>query len=169
MAVEEHRKRAPASASFAVITVSDTRTQATDTGGEAAREGLESAGHRVVRRAIVPDEGRAISGALREALADPSVEAVILTGGTGIAPRDRTIEAVSAILEKRLDGFGEIFRALSFEEIGAAAILSRALAGTAWGKAIFALPGSPKGVSLAVKRLIAPEIGHILGELRRAP
>ncbi|HET6203484.1 MAG TPA: MogA/MoaB family molybdenum cofactor biosynthesis protein [Planctomycetota bacterium] len=152
-----------------MITVSDTRTEADDAGGETARRELEAGGHWVVRRGIVRDDLHEIARAVQDSLDDPSVEAILLTGGTGVAPRDRTIEAVEPLLEKRLEGFGEIFRALSFLEIGSAAILSRALAGTARGRVLFALPGSPAAVALAVSRLISPEAGHILGELRRAP
>jgi molybdopterin adenylyltransferase len=169
MSAEEHRNRSPATVAFAVITVSDTRTASDDSGGETARKGLEAAGHRVVRREIVRDEPEEIARVTAEALEEPAVEAIVLTGGTGIGPRDRTVEAIDPLLEKRLDGFGEIFRALSFKEIGPAAMLSRAFAGTARGKVLFALPGSPKGVALAIASLIAPEAGHLLGELRRAP
>jgi molybdenum cofactor biosynthesis protein B len=167
-AVEEHRHHAPRRVRCAVITVSDTRTEATDEGGRTVREELERAGHEVARRAIVPDEPGAIRAALDAALAsDAGIDAVILTGGTGIAPRDVTYEVVSAVIEKRLDGFGELFRRLSFDEVGPAAMLSRAVAGVARGRVVAALPGSPAACKLAVERLLAPELGHMVGLLRR--
>ena len=128
---------------------------------------LTGAGHKVVGYTIVQEEPERIREAFREQIEHAGVDAVISTGGTGIAARDLTHEVVAELLEKRLDGFGELFRALSYEEIGSAAMLSRAVAGTAGGTAIFSLPGSPAGVRLAMKRLVLPEIGHVVGELRR--
>src|SRR5690606_34653759 len=130
LAVEEHRQRAARRVVHAVvITVSDTRGPGIDAGGDLIQQMLEAAGHRVLARRFVPDEVEAIRGALREALAMPEVDAVLLTGGTGIAPRDRTPEAVRPLLDRELPGFGEVFRMLSYQEVGAAAVLSRALAG----------------------------------------
>jgi len=162
-----HRRSAPGRIPTAVITVSDTRRGAGDTGGALVQELLEGAGHPCAGRVSVPDEPGEITAALRAALARPEVRAVILTGGTGIAPRDRTPEAVEPLLERLLPGFGELFRMLSYQEIGAAALLSRALAGLAAGKPVFALPGSPAAVRLALERLILPELGHLAGEARK--
>ena len=150
-----------------VLTVSDTRTAATDASGDAAAAILAAAGHAVVRRGIVPDDPARVREAVLAWLADPECDAVITHGGTGIASRDRTCEAVSELLDQRLDGFGELFRMLSWSEVGSAAMLSRAVAGIARGKPLFAVPGSPAAVRLAVERLIAPELSHLLAELRR--
>jgi molybdenum cofactor biosynthesis protein B len=150
-----------------VLTVSDTRTPDTDTGGAAIRELLKTGGHSVSGYDIVRDEPRDVAARVAGRLADAGTQVIITTGGTGITSRDGTYEAVHAMLEKRLDGFGELFRMLSFEEIGAAAMMSRATAGTARGKAIFVLPGSPAAVRLAMTRLILPELGHVVQQLRR--
>jgi molybdenum cofactor biosynthesis protein B len=160
--VAEHRAHGR-SARCRVITVSDTRTLETDRSGARAAELLIAAGHAVAGRRIVPDERAAIGRAVQEAIDDPAVDAVILSGGTGLAPRDVTYETVRDLLAKPIDGFGELFRMLSFEEIGAAAMLSRAVGGVTARTAIFALPGSSKAVELGVTRLIAPELGHLLG------
>jgi molybdenum cofactor biosynthesis protein B len=154
-------------ASVAVLTVSDTRTPEDDRSGSVARTLLERAGHRLFDYRILPDEPDRIASCVREWLADARCEAVVVNGGTGIAARDRTYEAVSGLLEQRLEGFGEIFRALSFAEVGSAAMLSRAVGGVARGKPVFSVPGSPAAVELALARLILPELGHLLAELRR--
>ncbi|HXZ84617.1 MAG TPA: molybdenum cofactor biosynthesis protein B [Myxococcota bacterium] len=163
-----HRGYAPASVGCAVLTVSDSRTTADDSSGQALRAQLEAAGHRVVEHAIVPDEREAIQFAVLRALARGDVDAVIATGGTGVSPRDVTPEAIAPLVEKELAGFGELFRMLSFQEIGPAALLSRALAGTTAGKAVFVLPGSSGAVKLGMERLIVPELAHLIGQLRRA-
>jgi molybdenum cofactor biosynthesis protein B len=150
-----------------VLTVSDTRTPDTDTGGAAIRELLESAGHQVSGHDIVRDEPDDVATRVAERLGDKRTQVIITTGGTGISSRDGTYEAVQALLEKHLDGFGELFRMLSFQEIGSAAMMSRATAGTANGKAVFVLPGSPGAVRLAMTRLILPELGHVVQQLRR--
>jgi molybdenum cofactor biosynthesis protein B len=160
--VEQHRADAPTGIVCAVITVSDTRTLATDRGGDAAVAALEGWGHAVSLRRLVPDIPAAIQHALRDALAAREVDAVVLTGGTGLGPRDVTPEVVERALDKRLSGFGELFRRLSEDEIGAAAMLSRATAGLAHGKPVFCLPGSPKAVALACRRLVGPELAHLL-------
>jgi molybdenum cofactor biosynthesis protein B len=147
-----------------VITVSDTRTLETDTGGARIAERLAEAGHPVVSREIVADDPDAIAGALRNALSRDEIAAVILTGGTGVAPRDVTPEAVAPLLERVIPGFGELFRMLSFGDIGSAALLSRALAGIASGRVVFVLPGSRGAVELAMEKLILPEIGHLAAE-----
>jgi len=163
----EHKAFAPASVACYVLTVSDSRTPDTDTGGRAIRELLQSAGHVVAGHEIVKDEPAQVTAKVREQLADGRTQVIITTGGTGITSRDGTFEAVDKLLEKRLEGFGELFRMLSFEEIGAAAMMSRATAGTASRKAIFVLPGSPNAVRLAMTRLIIPELGHVVQQLSR--
>lgn len=161
----KHRRAGPASVGCAILTVSDTRRPATDRSGAWLRAHLARAGHAVVATAIVPDEPRAVRARLRSFARDRTIRAILITGGTGIAPRDRTYEAVAGLLEKRLDGFGELFRALSYREIGAAAMLSRAVAGIWRGRLLFVMPGSPAAVRLAARRLIVPELGHAAGLL----
>ena len=159
-----HRKQAPARVPTAVITVSDTRTPETDTGGDRVVECLEGAGHPVVCREIVADEPSQIQALLARVLEQADLGAVILTGGTGVAPRDQTPEAVEPLLDRVVPGFGELFRMLSYEEIGAAALLSRAVAGLVGGRVVFVIPGSRGAVRLAMEKLILPEIGHLAGE-----
>ena len=159
-----HRRSAVAEVPTAVITVSDTRTPETDTGGDRVAELLAAEGHPVVSREIVSDEAAKIAGALRAHLARDDVRAVILTGGTGVAPRDVTPEAVEPLLDRIVPGFGELFRALSYADVGSAALLSRALAGLASGRVVFVLPGSRGAVKLAMEKLVLPEIGHLAGE-----
>jgi molybdopterin adenylyltransferase len=163
----EHKAHAPASVACYVLTVSDSRTPDTDTGGRAIRDLLSDAGHVVSGHAIVKDEPQQVAAIVREQLRDSNTQVIITTGGTGITSRDGTFEAIDQLLEKRLDGFGELFRMLSFEEIGASAMMSRAIAGTASRKAIFVLPGSPNAVRLAMTRLILPELGHVVQQLNR--
>jgi molybdenum cofactor biosynthesis protein B len=163
----EHKAHAPASVGCFVLTVSDTRTPETDTSGRAIRSLLEHAGHTVTAHAIVNDEPAQVTSAVRAQLADDRTHVIITTGGTGVSSRDGTFEAVNALFEKRLDGFGEIFRMLSFQEIGSAAMMSRATAGTVARKAIFVLPGSENAVRLAMTRLIVPELGHVVQQLSK--
>jgi molybdenum cofactor biosynthesis protein B len=163
----EHKAYAPASVACYVLTVSDSRTPDTDTSGRAIRELLEQAGHRVVGHDIVRDEPDQVASLVRRHLDEAAADVVFTTGGTGISPRDGTFEAVTALLDKRLDGFGELFRMLSFQEIGASAMMSRATAGTVGRKAVFVLPGSEHAVRLAMTRLILPELGHVTQQLRR--
>jgi len=165
MGVEEHRREAVKGVRCAVLTISDTRRAETDVSGRAIVELLEADGHVVAKRQILRDEPKDVHDAVVAQLA--GVDAVITTGGTGITSRDSTYEAVVGLFEKRLDGFGEIFRMLSYDEIGSAAMLSRACAGVARGTAIFILPGSENAVRLAMTKLILPEIGHVVRELRR--
>ena len=167
MSVAEHRSKSPATVACFVLTVSDTRTLATETSGRAIAEMLEAAGHRVTGRQVVRDEPAEVARVVLDALAGAQAQAVITTGGTGIAKRDSTYEALSALFEKRLDGFGELFRVLSFEDIGPAAMLSRAAAGVVRGRAVFMLPGSERAVRLAMARLIIPELGHVVGQLEK--
>jgi molybdopterin adenylyltransferase len=169
VSVEEHRRAAETGPlGFALVTVSDTRDEASDRSGARLGELVERAGHRVARREIVRDDPEAICAALVAALGDSRVDALLVTGGTGVAPRDRTVEAARPLFERELPGFGELFRALSFAQIGPAAMLSRATAGVATGKAIFLLPGSPAALDLALERLVLPEIAHLLAQARRA-
>jgi molybdopterin adenylyltransferase len=167
VSVQEHKSYAPASVRCFVLTVSDTRTESTDTGGQAIRQLLESAGHLVTGHAIVRDDPAEVAVTVAKKLSDGQTQVIVTTGGTGITSRDGTFEAIDRLLEKRLTGFGELFRMLSFEQIGPAAMMSRAVAGTVSGKAIFVLPGSPDAVRLAMTRLIIPELGHVVQQLSR--
>ena len=167
MAYDEHKQHAQKQASCLIITISDTRTEATDASGKLMAELLEQNGHRVARKAIVPDEPEMIAELLREGIASDDVQAILCNGGTGISARDRSYEAVEAVLDKRLDGFGELFRLLSYQEIGSAAMMSRAVGGIAGNTVIFSVPGSKAAVELAMTRLILPELGHILWELSK--
>jgi molybdenum cofactor biosynthesis protein B len=163
-AAKQHHASAPRRIGCAVITVSDTRTPDTDSGGDLLAELVAGAGHALVSREIVRDDAGEIRAAALRALALEACGAVLLTGGTGASPRDVTPEAVRPLLERELPGFGELFRMLSFHEIGPAAMLSRAFAGSRAGKAIFCLPGSPAAIRLALERLVLPELGHVVGE-----
>jgi len=165
VSVTDHRKTAVAGVRCFVLTISDTRTEATDISGRAIAELLHAAGHLVTERALLRDDPREVREAVTERLG--SVDAIITTGGTGITSRDSTYEAIEGLLEKRLDGFGELFRTLSYQEVGSAAMLSRAAAGIARSTAVFMLPGSEHAVRLAITKLIAPELGHVVRELRR--
>ena len=159
---QEHKSHAPRTISCFIVTVSDTRTEQTDTGGRAIAELLEASGHAVAGRTIVKDDPALIRSAVERQLATGDVQVVITTGGTGITSRDRTLEAIDGLLEKTLDGFGELFRMLSFANIGPAAMMSRATAGIAAQKIVIALPGSEAAVRLAMERLIIPELGHLV-------
>lgn len=165
--VQEHRDRAPDSVGCAVVTVSDTRNEQTDKSGQIMKERLERAGHVVVGYRIVPDEPARIAALLDEFCADPECQAVLFNGGTGIASRDTTYDVIAARLEKTLVGFGELFRMLSFEEIGAAAMLSRATAGVYRGRLVFSTPGSSNAVTLAMDKLIAGELAHLVYEVTK--
>jgi molybdenum cofactor biosynthesis protein B len=167
MSDREHRAEAPASVRCFVVTVSDTRTEATDASGRAIADLLAAAGHEVAGRTIVKDEPELVRDTIERQLADPHVHVIITTGGTGITSRDSTYEAVSTILQKRLDGFGELFRMLSYEQVGPAAMMSRACAGLAAGHIVVCLPGSEKAVRLAMERLLIPELGHLVQQARR--
>ena len=164
-AVTSHRTDAPASVRVFVLTISDSRTEATDTSGAAIVAALTAAGHTISGRKILRDDPAPVASAVRGATV--SADVIITTGGTGITSRDSTIEAITQLFDKRLDGFGELFRMLSYQEIGAAAMLSRACAGTIRKTAVFVLPGSDKAVRLALDKLILPELGHVVRELRR--
>lgn len=162
-----HRADAPAAVRVFVVTISDTRTETTDTSGAAIATLLEGAGHTVTGRKIVKDDAEAIRGTVSYAAKSGASDAVITTGGTGISSRDGTFEALSSLFERRLDGFGELFRALSYQEIGSAAMLTRATAGIVGHCAVFVMPGSENAVRLGMHKLILPEIGHVVRELRR--
>ncbi|MFY4774599.1 MogA/MoaB family molybdenum cofactor biosynthesis protein [Metabacillus sp. RGM 3146] len=168
MSVEEHKTKAPASVACSIITVSDTRTEETDKSGALIRDLLITKGHEVTDYQIIKDEQTLIKNAVLYACENSKIKAVIVNGGTGIATRDVTIEAVHPLLDKEMPGFGEIFRSLSyFEDIGSSAILSRALAGTASNTAVFVIPGSSGAVKLAMEKLILPELGHIIREIQK--
>ena len=163
----EHKASAPARVGCYVITVSDTRHEDTDTGGRAVADLLTAAGHEVVGHTIVKDDPEQVRDAIGRQLANPSVQVIITTGGTGITSRDCTYEAVSSMLWKRLDGFGELFRMLSYEQIGSAAMMSRALAGIVAGRIVVSLPGSEAAVRLGLEKLLVPELGHLVREAGR--
>jgi molybdenum cofactor biosynthesis protein B len=165
VSVTDHRRDAPATITCFVLTISDTRTEANDSSGDAIVNALQAAGHHLAGRGIVRDEPFIVRNLVLEQAG--TVDIVIATGGTGLTSRDSTYEAISGVLNKRIDGFGELFRMLSFAEIGSAAMLSRACAGTVGRTAVFSLPGSENAVRLAMTRLILPELGHIVRELRR--
>lgn len=163
----EHRRQSPQEVRCAVVTVSDTRTIETDTGGAAIVERLQQAGFTVVAREIVPDEPERMRHLLHLFHDRPDVDAVLMTGGTGLGSRDQTFETVSALLTKTLPGYGELFRMLSFDEVGPAAMLSRAVGGVMGTTVVLTMPGSPNGVRLAMEKLIVPELAHLLREARR--
>jgi molybdenum cofactor biosynthesis protein B len=163
----QHKASAPASVRCAILTVSDTRTEATDTSGHAIASLLTSANHTIVYQRILRDEPTEVRDLVQTFANDERVQAIITTGGTGITSRDSTYEAVTALLTKRLDGFGELFRMLSFQEIGAAAMMSRACAGVFNRRVVICLPGSEHAVRLAMTRLILPELGHLIREVSR--
>ena len=167
MGEEGHRVNSPKSIKFAVITVSDTQTEADDRSGDAITQLMQRAGHKSIRKAIVKNGIPEIQRALREFIEDPRIQAVLINGGTGVARRDVTLEAVSHFEEKPLPGFGELFRALGFQEMGSEAMMSRATAFVSEGKIVFCLPDSEKAVKLATEKLIAPELGRIVSEANR--
>lgn len=163
----EHKRAAPKAVRCFVLTVSDTRTESTDTGGRAIADLLTAAGHIVTARAIVKDDAEQVGATVDRWLHVDDGDAIITTGGTGITSRDSTYEAIDARLEKRLTGFGELFRMLSYEQIGPAAMMSRATAGLARGRIVIALPGSEAAVRLAMEKLVLPELGHMVQQARR--
>jgi molybdenum cofactor biosynthesis protein B len=169
MAVAEHRTHSPSPdrVRVAVLTASDSRAPGANPGGELLRELAEAGGFTVVGDTLLREEPEALRAHVAELCAGRTVDAVLVTGGTGLSPRDRTPEAIGALFERRLPGFGELFRALSFAEIGPAAMLSRADSGVVGGTLVFLLPGSPAAVRLAMERLIVPELAHAVGQLRR--
>jgi molybdopterin adenylyltransferase len=163
----EHKATAPRTVGCWVLTVSDTKTPETDTSGALIRKLLTDAGHPVVGSSIVRDEPKDVQRVIREACASDAVKVVIATGGTGITSRDSTYEAIDAMLDKRLPGFGELFRMLSYQEIGAAAMLSRAQLGIHARRIVVSLPGSPNACRLALEKLLIPELPHLVREVSR--
>jgi molybdenum cofactor biosynthesis protein B len=163
----EHKSHAPQSIRCFVLTISDTRTEQNDSSGDAIAELLRQAGHQVIGRAIVKDDPIMVRETVHGWIVSGDVQALITTGGTGITSRDNTYEAVSSLLDKRLDGFGELFRMLSYDQIGAAAIMSRATAGLAHGCIVAALPGSEAAVRLAMEKLLIPELGHLIQQANK--
>lgn len=168
MSSAEHKREAPSQVRCKVITVSDTRTSETDKSGQTMIGFLERAGHLIIDYVIVKDDKLSIQQEVLKGCADSEIDVVLTNGGTGIAKRDVTIETLQAIYEKEITGFGELFRMLSYQEdIGSAAILSRASAGVINDKAVFSTPGSTGAVKLAMSKLIIPELGHVVRELRK--
>lgn len=167
MGVADHKRHAPRSVRVFLVTVSDTRTEETDTSGRTARELLTGAGHVVAGYRVLKDEPAEVAALVRRIAEEGLADCVITSGGTGISRRDATYEAIAGLVDKRLDGFGELFRMLSYQEIGAAAMLSRATAGLCRGVVVFATPGSTAAVKLALEKLILPELGHLVSEARR--
>ena len=166
---KKHKEKAPKQLNFAVITISTSRYRDSQTGKPVTDESrdlilkvLKNGGHTIVVQRLITDDKTMIQKTIREILESPKVDALISTGGTGITPADVTIEAVKPMLEKELPGFGELFRHLTYQELGSAAVMSRAMAGVAKGKAVFCLPGSPHAVKLCLERLILPETAHIV-------
>jgi molybdopterin adenylyltransferase len=164
---DEHKATAPSSIGCFVLTISDTKTPETDTSGTLMRDLLSAGGHRVAGSTIVRDEPRDVERVVREACARADVQAVLLTGGTGITSRDSTFEAIERLLDKRLPGFGELFRMLSYADVGPAAMLSRAQMGIHARKIVVSLPGSPNACRLALEKLLIPELGHLVREVSR--
>ncbi len=152
---------------MAILTVSDSRTASTDRSGDLVQELASAAGHATIQRDLVPDDVARVQSKIRSYAANPAIDFIVINGGTGISNRDRTYEAVTDLIERPLPGFGELFRALSFREIGAAAMVSRATAGIVGDTVLFCTPGSPGAVRVAMEQLILPEAPHLVGELRR--
>jgi molybdopterin adenylyltransferase len=162
MSEAEHKAQAPSSVGCFVVTISDTRTLETDVSGKTIADLVAAAGHKVSGRTIVKDDADLVRATIERHLAAPDVQVIITTGGTGISSRDSSYEAITSLLQKRLDGFGELFRMLSYEQIGSAAIMSRACAGVVAGRIVAALPGSEAAVRLAMEKLLIPELGHLV-------
>jgi molybdopterin adenylyltransferase len=168
-ASQEHRRASPKSLSLAVVTVSDTRTEATDESGRLIVTMAEAMGHQIVDRRIIADEPEPMTQLLVEYASRPELHGVLMTGGTGISPRDQTFETVSALLTKPLPGYGELFRMLSYAEIGPACLLSRAVGGLIDKLVVLVMPGSRAAVDLAMSKIILPELPHIVHEARKIP
>jgi molybdenum cofactor biosynthesis protein B len=171
--IERHKAHAPKCLGIAIVTASTSRYNEKvsgaipyDISGDKIEELMKTAGHRIEERLLLPDDSELIRSHITRMLASQSIDVIIITGGTGLSPRDVTIESIRDLIEKEMPGFGELFRKLSYESIGSSAMLTRALAGVARRKAIFCLPGSPQAVEIAVTRLIMPEIQHIIGVAR---
>ena len=167
MGYQEHKHKAPRSVSCAVLTISSTRTELDDDSGRLIIRKLGENGHRVISYCILKDEADSIKKKIYELLKEEKLQVIIANGGTGVSRRDVTIDTISPILEKKLDGFGELFRFLTYQEIGTGSIMSRAIAGVAGGKVILCLPGSPEAANLAMDKIILPELGHLVMEATR--
>jgi molybdenum cofactor biosynthesis protein B len=169
VSVKEHHSHAPAPSAIriAIVTVSDTRTTSTDDSGRLASELCRASGFTIIGEAILPDEPAKVAERVSKLASDGQVDAVLLTGGTGLSRRDTTVEAVRSLLHKTIEGYGELFRSLSYAAIGPAAMLSRAIAGTMGTVVVFTIPGSPDAVRLALEKLILPELPHVVAELHR--
>ena len=165
--MSEHELHKKVEANFAVIVISDTRDERTDESGKIAKQLLTNEGHRVLVFKIIRNNEDVIRSTVNKMLQDPKINVILTSGGTGISKRDITVDTVLGLLDKRIEGFGELFRRLSYEEIGEAAMISRAIAGGVNGKLVFCLPGSKNAVKLALSKLILPGIGHILWEANR--
>jgi len=164
---QEHKQKAPQSVSCAVLTISDSRTEQDDESGKLIKQRLSDNGHRVMSYSMLKNEADSIKKKIYELLRQEELQVIITSGGTGVSHRDITVETISPILEKKLDGFGELFRFLSYQEISTTSIMSRAIAGVAGGKVIICLPGSPEAAKLAMDKVILPEIGHLVREATR--
>ena len=167
MSVHDHRARAPRAIRVGILTLSDTRRIEDDESGALIRDLAAAAGHAVVEHRVLPDDAGQVRSLLLAWSSDARFEAILVCGGTGISGRDATFEAISGILDRRLEGFGELFRSLSYQEIGAAAMLSRAVGGVIAGRPVFSMPGSPSAVRLAMEKLILPELSHVVSEATR--
>ncbi len=167
MGYQEHKQEAPKSVNCTVLIISNTRTEQNDESGKLIMQALEENGHQVVTYCILKNDADSIKKKLGELLLKESLEVIITSGGTGISHLDVTVETISQALEKKLDGFGELFRFLTHQELGSGSIMSRAIAGVARGKVILCLPGSVGAVSLAMEKIILPEIGHLVREATR--
>jgi len=164
---QEHKRQAPQSVSYAVLTISDSRTEQDDESGKLIRQKLDENRHRVLFYSILKNDADAIRKKIYELLRQEEIQVIITSGGTGASHRDITVETISPIIEKKLDGFGELFRFLTYQEIGTASIMSRAIAGVVEGKVILCLPGSLGAANLAMDKIILPEIGHLVREATR--
>lgn len=167
MGLDAHRAAAPRRVSAYVVTLSDSRRPENDTTGALIRESLQSAGHAVVGWCILREDPQVLRQGLEHLLDQGDFDVVVVNGGTGVAPRDGAYDVLLGLYEKEIPGFGELFRSLSYAEIGSAAMLSRASAGVARDKLLFSLPGSTSAARLALEKLILPELGHLVGELHR--
>lgn len=167
MSYHEHKEQSPQSVSCAVLTISDSRTEQDDESGRILRNKLEQNGHRVIAHTIVKNEAAAIKSRIDQLLVQADLQAIITSGGTGISSRDVTVETVTPMLDKKLDGFGELFRFLTYQELDTASIMSRAVAGVIRGKVIICIPGSTGAVNLALDKIILPELGHLVREATR--
>jgi len=167
MGAHEHKKHSIKNINFAVVTISDTRTKQNDHSGIFIQEILKNQGHNILDYDIIKDEKKEITSKAKNLLLIEDIQSIIFTGGTGISSRDITIDAIKPLIKKELPGFGEIFRMLSMDEIGSAAIMSRAICGIAEDKIIFCIPGSKGAVKLAIEQLILKECGHMLWEINR--